>query len=1125
MRHSKGTLLASLAATTVAIGCASPAPPDPDPSDLDPLASATKEAGLSAAAPAAAEEGIRPPASEEDLAQRREIAASGRYLAKPSGDITIATPATMLASLDLPVALTPTVVSYTGPVTAATDRTSYGSIVPKRGTSFLLMSTGVATTDTAFAEPGTDHTPVGVGGDVATFIFRVTVPVGLNRFSFDYNFLSSESPEYVGQAFNDAFTVHVTDAGGRRQVAGASVNSSEFHPVSATSVGTSSPFLLYADIPSGVDTFTPGGLGREVDAGVTDFRRVDVSVSSGVVTIELDIRDIGDGILDSAVIVDNMAFSALELVDPRPGLIDEFGRVMRPPTAALASGGAAVHSVVADGVTQVLLRARVSGPGTASFSVQGGLPSDGSLSANATTLAWGPTVTNIPTVTLAGQSYVFALYRSPPDFNRGGDETARSRTATINMAFTPTSGGAVNQSVTLGIGRPPVVVIHDLWSNCTSWIDNTGSIMSSNIPPQNQPFTVSCASYDATSQKGLLANRTFVAEYVTQALEKQRQTGVAATQVDVIGHGLGGVLARRYVEEPSFARFDNFNAGTFNRLILMHTPNLGMRFADETVRMREFSKTRFVDPPLNTTTAWATISAIFEEASINILIDDDDCDAGGCNTTFDELRSASALINEIGLNNTPPRSVPTHAIVGVNGRLARRSQDVHTWSPTNVRNLYTRMEDNHPLTWDQAALRRQRLLFELPSTPGVTSDLFCDDGVAGPEDDHDLFTTTHEQAGGLPLPPVGTTPATPWTTTTFPVNGATATHFRVHNDPNHTTRLQQLLNEPASSGFFTTAMPAPVAVPRINHCPIPLFESPPIFARAAAAPPPRPLAAPTVTITSPVNGSSVVPGGNVTVTVATGGDGVPSALMLVGSDSAVFVESGPPYSVSFPIPQKALATMTLKAYAIYPLGQLAISQTISLNVASNAQLVSLEVIGGDAVMTNVGDTRQLTVLGLFSDGVTRDLSSPTRGTLYSRTSLSTVANVSTSGVVTAVGVGRATIIVRNGTKITSIDLQVKNRPPVAVCQSIVVCNDPGVCTANLPNLGAPSTDADGDLLTFQQLPAGPYPVGEHAVEVRVSDGRATRSCIAQIGVHACDAVCQQPPPPILWGDSAANSSR
>lgn len=1118
MRHCQGLLLTSLAATTVAVGCASQAPEAPDPPEAPPDV-ATSHAALSIAP-----EEPRPQPSEEDLAQRRKIAESGRYVLKAAaGDVAIATPATMLAALDLPGALAPTVVSYTGPATAATDRTAYGNITPRRGTSFLLMSTGVATTDTAFSEPGTDHAPAGVGGDAATFIFRVTVPAGLTRFSFDYNFLSSESPEYVGQTFNDAFTVFVTDASGRRQVAGASVNSSEFHPVSATSVGTTSPFLLYSDIPSGVDTFTPGGVGREVDAGVTDFRRVDVAVTSGVVTIELDVRDVGDGILDSAVIIDNMAFSALELVDPRAGaLIDEFGRVVRPPTAALATAGAPVHSVAADGVTQVLLRAKVGGAGTASFSVVGGLASDGSLSANATTLAWGPTVTNLATSIIGGQHYVFALYRSPPDFNRGGDETAKTRTATITMTFTPASGAVVNQSVTIGIGRPPVVVVHDLWSSCVGWIDNPGSIMSREILPQDQPFALTCVAYDATFHKGLVANRTFVAEFVTQALEKQRETGVAVTQVDVIGHGVGGILARRYIDEPSFARFDNFNAGSFNRLILLDTPNLGMRFADETVRMREFSKTRFLDPPANTVTAWSAISAIFEEASINILIDDDDCDAGGCNTTFDELQSNSPLINEIGLNVTPPRSVPYHAIVGTNGRQVRRTPDVMGYSPANIRNLYTRMEDNHPATWNLSAPQRQTLLFDT-SAPGLQSRVFCDDPVAGPEDDHDLLVTTYEQAGGLPLPPVGTTPATPWPTTTFPVTSGTASHFRVHANPDHTTRLVQLLNAPVSSGFFSTAMPAPSAVPRVNHCPLPLFESPPILMPPYAPPAPRALVAPTATITAPANGSSVAAGGTVTVTVATAGDGVPSALVLVGSESSLLVEGGPPYSVSFPVPAKALGTMTLKAYAIYPLGGLAISPPITLNVTSTAQLVSLEVLGGDAVIPNVGDTRQLTVLGLYSDGVLRDVSSPARGTLYSRSSLTTVATVSAAGVITASGLGVATIIVRNGTKITSIDVTVKNRPPVPVCQNLVVCNDAGSCTANLPNLGGQSTDADGDRLTFQQVPAGPYPVGEHAVEVRVSDGRATRSCVAMIGVHACDQACL--PPPILWGDSAVDSSR
>jgi len=76
------------------------------------------------------------------------------------------------------------------------------------------------------------------------------------------------------------------------------------------------------------------------------------------VIIEFSIDDVGDGEFDSAVLIDNFAFTAVETVDPHSAveLIDESGRVTRDPQLT-ATLGDPVRGATADGVTQVLLRA------------------------------------------------------------------------------------------------------------------------------------------------------------------------------------------------------------------------------------------------------------------------------------------------------------------------------------------------------------------------------------------------------------------------------------------------------------------------------------------------------------------------------------------------------------------------------------------------------------------------------------------------------------------------------------------------------------------------------------------------------------------------------------------------
>jgi|GEM_PF-905663 len=75
----------------------------------------------------------------------------------------------------------------------------------------------------------------------------------------------------------------------------------------------------------------------------------------------------------------------------------------------------------------------------------------------------------------------------------------------------------------------------------------------------------------------------------------------------------------------------------------------------------------------------------------------------------------------------------------------------------------------------------------------------------------------------------------------------------------------------------------------------------------------------------------------------------------------------------------------------------------------------------------------------------------------------------------------------------------KNRPPVAVCQSVTVSAGAN-CTANA-SINNGSSDPDGDPITLTQSPAGPYPLGNTTVTLTVTDNKgASSQCTATITV-------------------------
>ncbi|HYH96403.1 choice-of-anchor A family protein [Hyalangium sp.] len=920
----------------------------------------------------------------------RQLMAS-RQQVKPSGAGSLTSARDMAQALGLPAERV-TGAQLTSPdPEAALILPEFGLIQPREGNSLVVLSTGLINLD-HLPEPGSDLLSAGVHDDAVTLQVTVNVPPGLNRLSFDYNFLSAESPDYVGSEYNDEFTVQVTDARGAREAARASVNSSFFFDVSATRGGGTGFDLLMADDPAGPDWFQngpPAGVPLFPDAGITDFQTINVEVESGgPVTLKFDIRDRGDGILDSTVVLDNITFSSMEVLDPNPSLMDAFRGTVKTDPTALALEGRNVQEVAADGVTQVLLRVNVPGPGEMRFSLLGAhAPADGGLSAVGRADRSDSITVNVQQAA-PGQYYAFALYMSPEDFDTGGDAEARSRNVRIETQYTPTSGAGFGDTYNVTIVRPPVVIVHDIWSSCAFW-DGDTSIYRHNI------FTPTCADYSATNSSSLERNSAVVPDAVFEALEELRRGGTAVTQVDVIAHGMGGLLTRKYADWPNYRRFTNFNGGDLNRLIAMNTPHVGTRMADRIVELREELQECDLD-------TWADVKAeLLDPHGISIEV------AGG--SAIDDLKTNSEVINSIGRTQ-----VPSHLLVSRGGR-ALEDTISRQMLLDSIRTLYSKLEFLHPAARTLPPSQRRKLIL------GPQSKVFCSkthgDGVVM-TDDHDLFVTEADQKGGV---------AEPDAISYFDVDPLleNSEHFRVPHNPAHKDKLVELLNSPINGGKFTPSIPSPGTVERVNHCAeIPSAPTCRGLAKQSAAgltsAPLPPLAR--LRVVSPGAGTPVSPGSTVPVVVEASGGFQPAVVSITGAERSVFLEA-PPFTAEFPIPAQAIGKVELRAFGIDEEGRMRVSELVLLPVASSAKLTSIEILNGDATLRGPGSTRRLQVLGHYDDGVTRNISSPGLGTVYS-SSNSNVARVTSDGSLTATGSGLATVVVRNGAVFTSITVTV-----------------------------------------------------------------------------------------------------
>ena len=235
---------------------------------------------------------------------------------------------------------------------------------PHKGTYMAFLSTGTADddVDTSTYTPG-DGTdlqntynnpsqllanqnvnPCGTGKDEPTTVhdyteLRLTLkaPINAGSFTFDFNFFSEEYPEYVCHGFNDTFLAMLTsqqyttptqiafDGNGHR----INVNNSFF--ADCQTVTTTQPSNLgYTHTCSGALSLL-GGTGYELKYGQTSFTLGNGNWGSGATdwlkttapiqpgetfTLSFIIYDEGDGLMDSAIDLDNFRWHSTTLSSP-----------------------------------------------------------------------------------------------------------------------------------------------------------------------------------------------------------------------------------------------------------------------------------------------------------------------------------------------------------------------------------------------------------------------------------------------------------------------------------------------------------------------------------------------------------------------------------------------------------------------------------------------------------------------------------------------------------------------------------------------------------------------------------------------------------------------------------------
>lgn len=285
--------------------------------------------------------------------------------------------------------------------------------------------------------------------------------------------------------------------------------------------------------------------------------------------------------------------------------------VSRPSDLANAVGS--VQGVAADGTAKILLRISSSDGANVTLNlVDGSGGSSTSLNeiGGLTAIGGGSPSISLPIVAHDDGygAYAYALYQAPANFVRAsvnGDSAAIQRTVQLQVACV-TGGVTANGQSSVAIVRPPVILIHGLWSSAseawqnfvpvksaesalwTSFQQNSILAVNYDVPPDDVIASTSPAYSSAVITQitrnalGFSYNAPFVLQQVSDYLGNFRQTfNVAAVQADVVAHSMGGDIARTISGLSNFQNSDNYGSGSIHKLITIGTPHLGSPLATQ----------------------------------------------------------------------------------------------------------------------------------------------------------------------------------------------------------------------------------------------------------------------------------------------------------------------------------------------------------------------------------------------------------------------------------------------------------------------------------------------------------------------------------------------------------------
>ena len=543
--------------------------------------------------------------------------------------------------------------------------------------------------------------------------------------------------------------------------------------------------------------------------------------------------------------------------------------------------------------------------------------------------------------------------------------------------------------------KAPVILIHGLWANGTSWEGSSWG-KATGVRPKllSANYKVGLFNYDDQTLgfgNSQYANRgpslvmpededrlaNMIKDEKTGLCDEYIKDDIACTRSDIVSHSMGGLVARKFIfDNKNYRSSLNYNQGSVRRLITLGTPHNGSALAN---------------------------TLLYDNTVLNNCIRDDDPDQDGIQNT-----DVQEAINALDSNDdAEDRLVDQGAIEDLTITGGSFGEFIESLSELNQVVPTFAIRGNIGQEFDLGPYKAKFVTHQIGDAGCTYNDVFGND----------------DSDGVVPV-------TSAWGRVTENQEFQGVEHVGMGSRNDIGDRVVELLDttlnifatfarftEKKSKALESASTMKKDTFSKTKKTITALFFT--IFGINTAN---AQEASPSISLST--NKTTIAPGETVNLTADT--TGKISNVYLTDKQFYDEEDSNAPFEWNIDIPQEGSGSLKLIAYTIEE-GSFIESNEIEIKILPDiTNLKSLAFEVGSPVLLKPGKTKQTTVVGLFNDGHTRKVTEASMGTSYSENIVngvtitsgdSPIISVSADGMITALKPGEAEIVATNNGKI------------------------------------------------------------------------------------------------------------